>query len=148
MLFFPIFLNNVPIKTEAFVLIGRYSRLVCYRLFGTAYRPHPRASSRPKAFLFSGGSVDTHTSARVQLTVHGRYKATETAHLILLLNVCYFLFYFYICIYVVFVYFCLCYNCTHAGEPERKLITNELLNYHHIYHNYHHYHHCHPVNGY
>ena len=148
MLFFPIFLNNVPIKTEAFALIGCYatyvgSLLPTFRDILSALSPRVKPS---KVFLFcGGGSVATHFSESATAsswTLQGCWDSTS--HLVVERVLFFVLF---LCIYVVFMYFCLCYNCTRAVEPERKLIMNDQLNYHHIYHNYYHYHQCHPVNG-
>jgi len=131
MLLFPIFLNNELIKTEAFALMGCYAPYVGTLL--PTFRdslsvPSPRVKPPKKSSWFVAVQ-STRTSARVQLPVHGRYKAAEIAHRILLLNVCYFLFNFYV--FVVFVYFCWRYNCTRVVEPERNLIMNEIFNYHH-----------------
>ena len=117
MLFFPIFLNNEPIKTEAFALMECYAPYVGSLL--PTFRdslsvPSPRVKPSKKSSLFVAVQ-STLTSARVQLPVHGRYKVDETAHLILLLNVCCFLFNFHVF---------LLYSCIFAlaVEPERKLI--------------------------
>lgn len=121
MLFFPIFLNNAPIKTEAFALIGSYapydgSLLPTFRdsLSVTSPRVKPSKKSSCSVVVQS-----PRTSARVQLPVHGRYKAAETAHLILLLNVCYFLFYFYVFIL---------YSCIFAGIKTALVLLNTNAN--------------------
>jgi hypothetical protein len=120
MLFLPVFLNNVPIKTEAFALMGCYapyvgSLLPTFR--DSLLTPSPRVMPSKKSCSVAVQSP--RTSARVQLPAHGRYRAVETAHLILLLKVCYFLFYFYV--------FTL-YSCIFAGVLPVLVLLSQNAN--------------------